>query len=105
MATTHVQLNRNNQFGSEITHLINAYRKVNADGPNIIAAMACMIDGNGSDEAHFTEMVTLGIYENTADAKASFDELSSINFKLTTNASVSDCDAALKQVCSKHGII
>jgi hypothetical protein len=105
MAATHIPFDRSNQFGQELKALLNAYRKVVTDGPIIIAALQAMIDGNGTDVSHFTEMVTVGIFDNTADAKASFDELSSVNGKLTTNNSVSSVEAALLQVCSKHGII
>lgn len=105
MAVTNIPFDRSNQFGQEIKALLNAYRKVNADGPLILQAMSHMIDGDGSDAAHFTEMVTLGIYETTAHAKASYDELASVNGKLTTDGSVTSVDAALKQVCAKHGII
>lgn len=105
MASTNIPFDRANQFGQEIKALLNGYRKVVTDGPLVLASMQAMIDGDGSDVSHFTEMVTLGIYENTADAKASFDELSSVNFKMSTNNSVTDTNAALLQVCSKHGII
>lgn len=105
MPATNIPFSRENQFGQEIKNLLNAYRKVVNDGPLILASMAHMIDGDGSDVAHFTEMVTLGIYENTTDAKASYDELASANSKLTTDASVTNVKAALLQVCAKHGII
>jgi len=105
MAATNIPFDRSNQFGQELKTLLNAYRKVNQDGPNILQAMAHMIDGDGTDAAHFTEMVTLGIYENTADAKASYDELASVNAKLTSDDSQTNVDAALKQVCDKHAII
>lgn len=105
MAADNIPFDRSNQFGQEIKALLNAYRKVNQDGPNILQAMQHMIDGDGSDKDHFAEMVTLGIYETTDDAKASYDELASINGKLTTDGSVTSVDAALKQVCAKHGII
>ena len=105
MAATNIPFDRSNQFGQEIKALLNAYRKVNQDGPLILSAMAHMIDGDGTSDTHFTEMVTLGIYDNTTDAKASYDELQSVNAKLTTDASVTSVDAALKQVCAKHGII
>jgi len=105
MASTNIPFDRNNQFGQEIKALLNSYRKVVTDGPLILASMSQMLDGNGSDVSHFAEMVALGIYENTTDAKASYDELASVNFKMTTDSSVSNVNAALLQVCAKHGII
>lgn len=105
MAVTNIPFDRANQFGQEIKALLNGYRKVVTDGPIVLAAMATMIDGDGSSDTHFAEMVTLGIYETNADAKASYDELASVNAKLSTDASVTSVQAALLQVCSKHGII
>lgn len=122
MAPTNTPFDRSNQFGQEIKALLNAYRKVTDDGPLVLEAMSHMIDGDGSDVAHFAEMVTLGIYETTADAKASYDELASSNAKVTndsmtlddslvtdngngTHTVTTNVNAALKQVCAKHGII
>lgn len=105
MAATNIPFDRSNQFGQEIKALLNGYRKVVTDGPVILSAMSHMVDGDGTDVSHFTEMVTLGIYENTADAKASWDELQSVNAKLTTDSSVTNVQAALLQVCAKHGVV
>lgn len=105
MATTNIPFDRTKELGQELRHLLVAYRKVYQDGPSVLAALSHMIDGDGSDAGHFTEMVTRGIYETTADAKASYDELASANAKLTTDASVTYVHAALKQICDKHGVI
>jgi hypothetical protein len=105
MAATNIPFDRSNQFGQELKALLNAYRKAVTDGPIILEAMSHMVDGDGTDAAHFTELVTLGIFETTADAKASWDELQSANAKVTTDNSVTNVKAALLQVCAKHGII
>lgn len=108
MATSNIPFDRSVQFGQEIKALLTAYRKVVTDGPLILAAMAHMVDGDGSSSTHFTELATGGsvpVFENVADAKASWDELQSVNAKLTTDASVTNVQAALLQVCAKHGVI
>jgi ribonuclease HII len=105
MAATNIDFDRANQFGQEIKAYLNALRKVNQDGPNILTAIVHMVDGDGSDPTHFAELVTKGIYPTNEDAQASYNELASINAKLTTDESVTSVDAAIKQVCSKHGII
>lgn len=67
-------------------------------------------DGDGTQAAHYDLTATLGGFtagdyaDGPAAAKASFDELDSIHFKLTTNASVSDVAAAIAQACAKHGV-
>jgi hypothetical protein len=105
MAAMNIPFDRSNQFGQEIKALANAYRKAVTDGPLVLQAMSLMIDGDGSDAAHFAEMVELGIFANNADAKAAYDELASINFKLTTDSSVAMVQTALLQVCAKLGVI
>lgn len=105
MAATNIDFDRSNQFGQEIKAYLNAIRKVNQDGPNILATIVHMVDGDGTAEAHFAELVANGIYPTNADAMASYNELVSINLKMTTDASVTSVDAAMKQVCAKHGII
>jgi hypothetical protein len=105
MATTNIEFDRSNQFGQEIKALLNAYRKAVTDGPILLAALAHMVDGDGTSATHFDEPVAQGIFPTNADAKASWDELQSANAKLTTNNSVTDVQAALLQVCAKHGII
>jgi hypothetical protein len=105
MASTNIEFDRANQFGQEIKAYLNALRKVNQDGPNILASIVHMVDGDGSQAAHFAELVSLGIYPTNEDAMASYNELASVNAKLTTDSSVTSVDAALKQVCAKHGII
>lgn len=105
MAETNISFDRSNQFGQEIKALLNAYRKVVSDGPLILESMALMLDGDGSQLAHFQTMVDLGIYPTTTDAKESYLELQSANSKCNTDASVDSVNTAFKQVCAKHGII
>lgn len=105
MANTSIQFDRANQFGQEIKAVLNAIRKVNDDLPKVLESIIHMVDGDGSQAAHFAPLVTLGIYPTNEMAQASYNELASVNAKLTTNASVDNVDAAMKQVCAKHGII
>lgn len=105
MSNTSIQFDRANQFGQELKAYLNAVRKVNSDGPKILEAIVHMVDGDGSSATHFAPLVTLGIYPSNEMAQASYNELASVNAKLTTDGSVSSVDAAMKQVCAKHGII
>lgn len=105
MAETNIQFDRSNQFGQEIKALLNAYRKVVTDGPIILGAMALMLDGDGSQLAHYQTMVDIGIYPTTTDAKESYAELQSANSKCNTDASVDTVNTAFNQVCAKHGVI
>jgi hypothetical protein len=67
-------------------------------------------DGDGSQAIHYDLLANAGTFAsgdyadaNTA-AKASYDEVSSVLFKLNTNSSVTDVSAAITQACAKHGV-
>ena len=105
MPANDINFDRENQFGQEIKAYLNALRKVNQDGPNIVQAIIYMIDGDGSDPTHFAKLVGEGIYPSNKDANESYNELAGVIAKLTQDTSHTKIDAAIKQVCSKHGII
>ena len=105
MAATNIPFDRSNQHGQELKACLNGIRKAVTDLPILLGIFTHMVDGDGTDVSHFTELVTLGVYENTADAKASWDELQSVNAKLQTDGSVMSVNAAMLQVCEKHGIV
>ena len=63
--------------------------------------MARMIDGDGSDASHFQYMTDKYNFGSNEMAKAAYEELNSLNFKLTTNSSVTDMDAAQNQAFAK----
>jgi hypothetical protein len=73
-------------------------------------AMIRYRDGDGSAAAHYDQLQAAvnfqaGDYADAnAAAKMSFDELDSLTFKLTTNASVGDVLTALDQYLAKHGV-
>lgn len=108
MAPTNTPYDRSNQKGQEITAVLNAMVKVVVDGPRLLAMLESMIDGGqagNGDAANFAEMVTQGIYENTTDAKASYDQLLSAIGKMATDSSVTGTYSAAIQCTERHGII
>jgi len=65
-------------------------------------AMNLMIDGDGSQNAHFAGASAHFGFENTgADCKSAFAEINSALGKLTTNASVDNVNAAVLQLFNK----
>ncbi len=101
MAVAHLQINDQIPHGRMLRAAINKLDEGREELADIIASLGLMIDGNGSDAAHFVYMKEkLGCASNEI-AKAVWDELNSVNFKLTTNASVDNVKAALDQVVNK----
>jgi hypothetical protein len=67
----------------------------------ILATMALMIDGDGSDPAQFSYMASKFGFDSTTTAKAGWDELNSMASKINTDSSVDHVNTALKQAYNK----
>lgn len=107
MAFSHIQISPNVQPAQRIRNAILGIQANVAALTAEIATMATMIDGDPSVAANYNEVVsrygvegaTLAIQQGFA--KALFDEANSLNFKLTTDASVSSVAAAIAQAANK----
>lgn len=67
-----------------------------------IATMQLMIDGDGTQASHFVGVAASYGFENTGtDAKAAWEELQSAYSKVSGDGSVSNVNAALKQLFNK----
>lgn len=101
MAVSHIPVNQSVPFGNglvdDLSQLEGAYNRIKGR----LASMSLMIDGDSGQAANYTEMQQRVGLESNEDAKAAFDELNSAMFKLGTNASVTDVNAALLQVFNK----
>lgn len=101
MAVSHIDFNKGTVHGnllfSALERLENSFDDLN----EIHRTMGLMIDGDGSQAAHFAYMQGKFGFVDNAGAKAAYDELSSILAKLNTDASVSSVNAALLQVFNK----
>lgn len=101
MALTHINFNPSTSHGSMLRHALTRLEESFVDLNELHATMSLMIDGDGTDAAHFTYMATRFGFDDGAGAKSAYDELSSVLFKLNTDSSVSDVNAAIKQVFNK----
>ncbi len=68
---------------------------------DLLATMTLMIDGDGSDAAHFSYMQSKFGFADNATAKAGYEELASALAKLNTDGSVSNVNAAILQLLNK----
>jgi len=101
MAVNHISYSASTQHGA-LLHAALAQLEAKFDDLNDIhATMALMIDGDGSQAAHFPYMTSKFGFTSDAVAKAAYDELSSLLFKLNTNTSVTDVNAAMLQAFNK----
>lgn len=100
MAAPHIAI-ASTDHGAQLKAYRNALKLVITEGPLLLAKMALMIDGDGSSAEHFSYMQEKFGFADDAGAKAAYDELSSVLFKLGTNGSVTDVNAAVLQVFNK----
>lgn len=101
MAFTKIEFNDGLRHGrllrQALTQLENGHDALN----DTVAAMELMLEGDGSSAAHFNEVMTRFGTPDTATAKAMWDELNSLKFKLNTNTSVTDVLSAIIQAFAK----
>ena len=103
MPISHIAFNDQTNHGrllrASLTNLENGVEGID----DILKTMSLMINGDGTQEAHFTAYVIGKFgFPDAATAKSCWDELNSVNFKLQTDSSVSSVNAAIKQVINKH---
>ena len=101
MAVAHIAFNDQIPHGRIIRRALSQLEEGYEGLVDVIAALALMIDGDGSQAAHFTYMTAKCGFPSDAVAKLAWEELNSLKFKLTTNASITDMNAALLQAFNK----
>lgn len=101
MALTHIFFQPGTNYGGPLraglTQIENGIAKLN----DLLGTMSLMIDGDGTDVAHFAYMTEKFGFESTAGAKAAWEELNSAMAKLNTDGNVSNVNAALTQLFNK----
>lgn len=105
MATSFIDIDDQKFLGRQLVRAMSQLREGSQNLSQALAVFATMVDGNGTAVEHFThtELVdpvtpSKGIYPTTAHAKASWDEVQSLNFV------VGQAMAAINQACAKHGV-
>lgn len=101
MAVAHISFTAGTQHGGLLRSGLSKLEDAITDLVELRGTMALMIDGDGSDAAHFAYMQDKFGFASNAAAKSAWEELNSLLFKLTTNSSVADVSAALTQAFAK----
>lgn len=110
MAANFIDYDAQTPVGRKVARGLQMLREARDVLRDALALMAEMKDGDGSQASHFDLLAAEGGFsaadyaDANAAAKASFDELNSLYFKLSTNAEVSDVAAAITQACARHGV-
>lgn len=101
MAIAHINFNQGTQHGLLLKNGLQKLEDSLGELNEIKGTMQLMIDGDGSLAAHFTYMTGKFGFTDDAGAKAAWDELNSLLFKLNTDSSVDNVHAALVQAFNK----
>ena len=103
MAVNHISFNDALPEGRALRSMLRDMEQSHIDLPTIIRRMAQMIDGDGSQDAHYTYMTTQFGFASDAKAHEAFNELNSLQSKFNTDASVTFVNAAMLQAFAKFG--
>lgn len=102
MAITHIKFDANTNHGRLLRRSLQQIEEAHEEVPKLLETMSLMIDGDGSQESHFSNYILEAFgFGSAADAKACYDELNSYNFKQQTNAQVDNVYAATRQLLAK----
>lgn len=101
MAFTHINFDSTGRHAALLRNWLTSIDAILDSGAKLMSLIPTMIDGNGSDAAHFTEVASRFGFGSTADAKAAWEEIQSAYSKVSGDGSVSSVNAALKQVAAK----
>lgn len=122
MATTLVDFDRQTEVGRKIARCLQMVREGRDVLRDTLAVMDEMKDGDGSQASHFALLASEGGFQQggyasaSAAAKASYDELNSLYFKLNVtslrgpdadeiaNGLVASVGPAITQACARHGV-
>ncbi len=97
----HYQFNPSTQSGSRLRSSLSSLENGRDLLVKELATMTADLTGDGSSDAHFTNVTTRYGFGSNEYAQAAWNELNSCVAKLTTDGSVTFVDAALRQLFTR----
>jgi hypothetical protein len=101
MAFAHIHFNDQTQYGRQLRRALNMSEEADDQLSDVRDMMIQMRDGDGSQDAHYTELTTRFGFLSDAKARAAFEELDSAFSKTSGNGQVSNVRAARDQLYAK----
>jgi hypothetical protein len=101
MAVGHFLFNDQTQHGRILRRVLNGAETYLEEGQELLLTGAQMIDGDGSQDAHFTYFAARFGFADNATAHNAWNEFQSFMSKITGDGSVSNVNAAVKQALAK----
>jgi hypothetical protein len=98
MAFTHIHFDEGSQYGRLLRTMLRTNEQGDDQLADIIALFQSMIDGDGSQDGHYTEVTVRFGFPSNALAHAAFNELASAYAKTSGNGAVTNARAARDQL-------
>jgi hypothetical protein len=101
--SSHYTFNDQLAQGRQLRRCLDQMEESHRALDDLLAVMAQMLNGDGSQDAHFDEIATGFGFATQAKAHAAWGELLSLQSKFNTDASVSSVHAAMAQAFARFG--
>lgn len=98
MAFNHIHFDDTSQYGRILRAALRTNESADNQLADVVALFESMLDGDGSDDTHYTEVTIRFAFPTNALAHAAFNELSSAYSKTSGNGSVTNVRAARDQL-------
>jgi hypothetical protein len=98
MAFTHIHFDDETQYGRLLRLMLRTNEAADDQLADMIVLFQSMIDGDGSQDAHYTEVTVRFAFPSNALAHAAFNELASAYAKTSGNGAVTNSRAARDQL-------
>ena len=98
----HIYFNdQSTQYGRRLRQMLRTMEDADDLQSDVRSVMVQMLEGDGSDDSHYSTIATRFGFESNAKAHAAFSEIDSAYSKTSGNGSVSDVRAARDQLYAK----
>lgn len=101
MAASYIYFNDQTQFGRMLRALLRTLEAGDDQFEDVRDVMLQMRDGDGTQDAHYTDIRNKFGFDTDAKARAAFEELDSAYAKTSGNASVTNVRAARDQLFAR----
>jgi hypothetical protein len=98
MAFDHIHFDDTGQYGRLLRTAIRTNETADELLREIVSLFEAMLDGDGSQDAHYTEVTIRFAFPSNALAHAAFNELASAHSKTNGNGAVTNVRAARDQL-------
>lgn len=98
MAFDHIHFDDTTQYGRILRRALSTNESADDQLADVMSLIESMIDGDGSQDAHYTEVTVRFAFPSNAIAHAAFNELASAYAKTSGNGAVTNSRAARDQL-------